>query len=98
MIYVKEGIQCKQLDIPENSLECVGVTITLSPEMSFSVIVVYRPPTSKDVFFDLLSDVLKQCDSKEVLLMGDFYLNWLDRTRRRKLKDIVKKFGSDLYK
>lgn len=64
MIYIKEGIQCKQIDIPENTLECVGVNITLSPEMSFIVIALYRPPPSKDIFFDLLSDVLKQYGSK----------------------------------
>lgn len=58
MIYIKEGIQCKQIDIPENTLECVGVNITLSPEMSFVVVVLYQPPTSKVIFFYLLSDVL----------------------------------------
>ncbi len=35
MICVKEGIQCKQTDLPNDTLECVGVIITLSPEMSF---------------------------------------------------------------
>lgn len=41
LIYVKESMQSKQLGIDENILECVWVTITLSPEMSFVVFAVY---------------------------------------------------------
>lgn len=48
MIYVKERFQCKQIDLP-NDLECVGITISLSPEMSFNVIILYRPPSDNDV-------------------------------------------------
>lgn len=43
LIYVKDSLQCEQIDIQENSLECVGVKITLSPQMSFLVFVLYRP-------------------------------------------------------
>lgn len=93
MIYVKEQIQCKPLDLP-NDLECVGVTINLSPEMSFNVIVLYRPPSENDMFLDKLSAMLKTCNGKEVLLMGDFNLNWLDKTRRKQLKDIAHKYNS----
>lgn len=92
LIYVKESIQSKQIDIDDNILECVGVTITLSTEMSFVVFAVYRPPTATNVFFDSLSAILKRYDGKEVLLMGDFNLNWLDRARRKRLKDISKTF------
>ena len=92
MIYVKEGIQCNKMDLPCEDLECVGISIILSPEMSYNVIVLYRPPNAKDVFFNNLSGVLKKCDGKEVVLMGDFNLNWLDKTRRKKLKDITTKF------
>ena len=54
----KEAIQCKPLDIP-NDLECVGVTINLSAEMSFNVIVLYRPPSENYMFFDNLFVILK---------------------------------------
>lgn len=90
LIYLKESIQSKQFEIKENTLECVGVTITLSPEMSFVVLAVYRPPSATNVFFDCLSVILKQYQAKEVILMGDFNLNWLDKTRRKKLKNIIK--------
>ena len=77
------------MDLPNNALECVAVTISLSPEMSFNIIVLYRPPNEKDTFFDYLKEVLKICNGKEVLLMGDFNLNWIDKTRRKKLKIIT---------
>ena len=44
------------------------------------------------MFFDHLSDVVKKCNGKEVLLMDDFNLDWLDKTCRKKLKDIANKF------
>ena len=69
LLYVKNNIQCKQMDLPNNALECVAVTISLSPEMSFNIIVLYRPPNEKDTFFDDLKEVLKICNGKEVLLM-----------------------------
>lgn len=35
LIYVRESINSHQIDIPVQTLECVGVTITLSAQMSF---------------------------------------------------------------
>lgn len=92
LIYVKNTITCKQMDLPKNDLEFVRVTASLSPEMSFNIIVMYRPPNEKDTFFDKLKEVLKVCNNKEVPLMGDFNLNWLDKTRRKKLKNVANQF------
>lgn len=86
LIYVKDSLQCEQIDIPKTTLECVAVKITLSPEMSFFVITIYRPPKTKDVFYDQLSEVLKKFSCKELILMGDFNLNWLDKAEREKNK------------
>lgn len=60
--------------------------------MSFTVFAVYRPPAASNDFFDCLNIILKQHDKKEIILMGDFNLNWRDKKRRKKLKDIVKTF------
>ena len=60
--------------------------------MSFIVFAVYRPPTATNDFFDSLSGILKKHDGKEILLMGDFNLNWLDKVWRKKLKDITNIF------
>lgn len=37
LIYVKDHIQSKQLDISDCTLECVGTTITLSPQMTLCI-------------------------------------------------------------
>ena len=79
--------------LPENGLECVGVTICLSPEMSFNVVVLYRPPNEKDTFFDMLKDAFKVCNNKETIFMGDFNLNWLDKTRSNRLRHLAKQFN-----
>lgn len=50
LIYIKDDLQCTQMDMQENSLECVGVKMTLSSQMSFFVINLYRPPNTKDFF------------------------------------------------
>lgn len=52
--------------------------------LSFNIIALYQPPTAKDVFYDNLTNVLKQCNGKEVILMGDFNVNWLDRKCKKK--------------
>ena len=43
LIYLKNSIDSHQIDIPDPTIECVGVTIKLSPQMSFIVLCVYRP-------------------------------------------------------
>lgn len=70
----------------------MGVTVRLSPEMSFVVIVLYRPPTAKDIFFTHRIEILKKCNNKEIILLGDFNINWLDKSCRKKLKQITIKF------
>lgn len=52
LIYVNNDITCKQIDFKnDNSVECVGITVILSPQISFNIVGMYRPPSSKDVFF-----------------------------------------------
>ena len=63
----------------------LGVTMTLSNEMSFVVFAVFRQPTTLNVFFVHSSAILETYDGKEVLVMGDFNLNWLDRARGKRL-------------
>lgn len=84
LIYVRESIQCNQIDIHIEDFECVGVRLVLSPEMSFVVLAVYRPPNATNDFFDSLFSVLKLFEGKEILLMGDFNLNWLDTVQGKK--------------
>uniref|UniRef100_A0A3B3CCL8 Reverse transcriptase domain-containing protein n=1 Tax=Oryzias melastigma TaxID=30732 RepID=A0A3B3CCL8_ORYME len=92
MIYVKEKFDCTTIENLSDSLECTGITIKLSPEMSFVVIVIYRPPSAKDIFFTHLTEILKKCNNKETILLGDFNINWLDKSNSKKLRQITTKF------
>ena len=61
--------------------------------MSFTIIGFYRPPTANDTFYEQLTGILKECNhNKEIILMGDFNLNWEDKTKRKNLKAITDKY------
>lgn len=62
--------------------------------MSFILICLYRPPSSTIAFYDNLHKLLKQCqERKELILMGNFNINWENNSDRKKLKDITDKFN-----
>lgn len=50
MLYIKEIIKSEEVVFTDDNLECVGVKMTQSPQMSFIILVVYRPPTAKHTF------------------------------------------------
>lgn len=72
-------------------MEYIALKLILSPQMSVIVVGLYRPPTANDTFFDHFTAVLKECNNKESILMGDFNLNWEDKVKRKKLKAITDK-------
>lgn len=64
--------------------------------MSFILIVIYHPPSSNNDFYEKFQNILKECNfKKEVIIMGDFNVNWEDRSIRKNLKQITD--GLDLY-
>lgn len=85
LLYVKSTIKCKLIKWPRGTdIECVGVKISLSAEMSLTLICMYRKPSAK------LKALLNNCDfNKEVIIMGDFNINWNDKSGRRNLKNIT---------
>ena len=91
MIYIKDHINCHQICWPfDHDLECIGLNIVLSSEMSFVPIVVYHPPSSNNDFYITFKNLLKACDFKtELMLHGDLNCNWLDKTNRKPLKQIT---------
>lgn len=90
MMYIKDHINCHQICWPfDHNLECIGLNIVLSSEMSFVLIVVYRPPSSND-FYITFKKLLQACDFKtEVILLGDLNCNWLNKINRKPLKQIT---------
>ena len=95
LLYVKDTIQCKQIEWPaEVQIECVGLDITLSTEMSFILICLYRHPNAKADFYDQLKVLLNFCDlNKEIILIGDFNVNWDDKKGRKNLKQITDQYN-----
>ncbi len=95
LIYVKDNIKCERIIFKEAAtLEYVALKIILSQQMSFILIGLYRPPSANETFYDQLTDMLKECNhNKELILMGDYNLNWEDKGKRRKLKTITDKYN-----
>lgn len=95
LLYVKDAIKCTQIIVPDEiSIEFIGVNMSLSVEMSFTVICLYRPPSAKVDFYTELKTLLTHCDiNKEVILLGDFNVNWDNKSDRKKLKEITDHFG-----
>lgn len=95
MIYVRNSLKCAQIVWPDNvTLECVGVNIVLSKEMNFIVICIYRKPSTNVEFFDQLKLLLDFCcPNKEIILIGDFNINWDSKKERKNLKQITDLFN-----
>lgn len=82
-LFLVSGL-CLHANVQHNSQQCANLVLyTLSPEMSFTVIVLFRPPTAKHAFCNHLANVLKTCDAKEVLWMDDFNPNRWEKTQNR---------------
>ena len=65
-------------------MECMAVTITLSQQIAFNVIGVYRPPSSDVTFYEHFKNLLKEFDAKkEYIVLGDFNSNWAEKTQER---------------
>lgn len=61
IISAKNIFNCKEIHVTDKTgLEFLGLTITLSQQMSFTLLVVYRPPLSNANFFEKLEILLKQ--------------------------------------
>ncbi|MGL5624046.1 hypothetical protein [Cetobacterium sp.] len=59
MLYVKDAIKCTEIIVPDEiSIEFIGVNMSLSVEMSFTVICLYRPPSAKVDFYNEFKTLL----------------------------------------
>jgi len=64
--------------------ECVDVNNSLSVEITFSLICLYRKPSAKLESYDQLKNLHSLDFNKEVILMGDFNVNWNDKGGKKK--------------
>lgn len=90
MIYIKEHIICHQICWPfVHDLEWIDLNIMLSSEMSFVLIVVYRPPSSNNDFYVTLEKLLQECYFKTEVILLDLNCNLLNKTNRKSVKQIT---------
>ncbi len=94
MCYIKDTIRCNVIKIEHCELEYLCLNIVLSPEMSFTLIVIYRPPSSNVTFYEKFGELLQQCDfNREVIVIGDINVNWEDKSARKQLKQVTDSFN-----
>lgn len=88
LVYVKNTITCNLIErSQEIDMEYFGLNMSLSHQMSFIVIDLLQPLSSNNIFYEHLHGILKQCDDKkELILMGDFNINWGKKWREINLK------------
>lgn len=98
LFYVKDNLKCTQLSVQdkvEEEIECIALTIHLSPQMSFIVVGIYRPPNSDASFYTSFKEILRYLNSlgKEIIVLGEFNVNWSNKTKRKKLKELTGVFN-----
>lgn len=60
MIYAKETFNCNEVHVTRgNGLELIALDVMLSQQMSFTLVVIYRPPSSNVHFYEKLENVIK---------------------------------------
>ena len=92
LLFMKSTLTVTAMELA-TPLECVGVEVRLSPEMSFNVINVYRPPDANQEFYLHFEELLKAVADKESIILGDFNVDWKSKNKRKKLKFILNKVG-----
>ena len=98
-VYVKDGIPfVRRTDLETDRLECIWLEIKFPKTKSFLVSIWYRPPiTSKYLpanFDELLNVMLLTASSenKEMILTGDFNVNYMREKENIELKSIFTSF------
>lgn len=74
-MHVKDHFKCKQIDLKcATEVERLAITVSLSLQMSINIIGVYRPPSADIIFYNHFRNMLKELDTRTIVL-GDFNLN-----------------------
>jgi len=89
IIFGKKSIRTNKVDSPfiEGIIETVGVCVG-----NMVILNIYRPPSGNiQTFIDELGSFLETFSNKDVLLMGDFNINFLEESHR--LSNFCNQFG-----
>ena len=94
VIYIRDSLKCTEFDPNiDTPIEHLCLNISLSARMHFRLMVIYNPPSHDNSFYVNLQKLLKFVSHKsEVIIFGDFNIDWSNRCKRKKLKTITGKF------
>ena len=78
-IYIKSVIQVKVLNSlsKEKCFQLLALKVCTGNNNSFVVAEIYRPPSAPSHAIDDLVELLNPHINSEMLILGDFNLNWL---------------------
>ena len=96
IVYVKDNILCKRsLDLEIDGVECIWLELTLwNKTVLFSVF--YRPPNSPaQTLVDIENTIDLAFDTNigNIIVTGDFNLNWLDSGSKRKISSVFGQYN-----
>lgn len=90
--YVNQKYVHSVSKLPAQS-ESLQIDVNLSNHQSITLIVSYKPPdVSPTIYLQQLSDIIKSVKSQEVIIFGDFNLDWSEK-KSKPLKALATKFG-----
>ena len=99
-IFLKNGLNYKLRDDPQNShIESIWLEIFVFKTKSILLGCYYRPPESSRYFSNDLDQLLLEQPetvnrlNKEVIIMGDFNINYLSNATNRNLKRAFNNLG-----
>lgn len=91
LLYVRNTLKCNEIKL-NTPLECLALNVVLSPKMNFNIVALYNPPSHDVSFYDDLDKLFKHINScTESIFLGDFNINWLEKSRRTNLKRLLSK-------
>lgn len=87
VLYIRESIDVKVVE-PDNTNE---LTCLIAHLKDFSIIGMYRPPVfnNMDVFMSSLNNVLQECNSSNIVLMGDINIDIKDNNANNRVNDYL---------
>ena len=93
VLYIKDKFQCEEITLPDGCMECLGIKIVFANKMPLNIVVIYKPPKENDNNFTQLNHIIKTLGDKELIIIGDFNINWLNKQTSAKLKQTCSKSG-----
>lgn len=97
LTYVRKTFKCTEVKVETGHIECLVLKLILSPRMNFTVVTLCNPPSSSKYcnvhFYCNLDEMLKRLrGDSEIIVLGDFNINWLEKCDKQKLKAVTSKY------